>query len=200
MADHASRAHSRFAASAAERWILCPGSIALCDGAPELESPYSKEGTLAHEWLEYKLCGGAKPKQDATPEMLEAIAEFKKIVKEFVVFPATGIIEKQVFFASNNDVGGTLDYGMYNEVLKTLWIIDFKYGAGVFVNAKGNKQTRVYAQGGIDTYGWNPEKIIIIIVIIIIIYISHKIFTTIIFSIYKYKIKIRFNRFHFYFR
>jgi hypothetical protein len=163
---HAARSHKRFAASSAERWMACPGSIRLCDGLPETTSAYAAEGTLAHEWLQYKMVGGRKPDQDATPEMLEAVEEFKAIIKrevlkgpEWVENIVASIVEKQVAFSSNSDVGGTMDYAACISEIETAWFFDFKYGAGVPVDVIDNKQLRIYAQATIDTYGWNPATI-----------------------------------------
>lgn len=41
-------AHSSLGASAAERWLNCPGSIAMSKGMPNKSSIYAMEGTAAH--------------------------------------------------------------------------------------------------------------------------------------------------------
>ena len=52
--------HSRYAASAASRWLACPGSVLLVTKSPEqAESKYAKEGTLAHACLEAMLVSQA---------------------------------------------------------------------------------------------------------------------------------------------
>ncbi len=162
MADHASRSHKKFAASAAERWWNCPGSIRLCDGVEEKPSPYAEEGTRAHEWLELKLVGGSVPKHEPTDEMLDAIDVFKAEVKAIPPGHWRQIVEKQVVVkgtAAGDDIGGTADFAVYREDLRKLWLIDFKFGAGVAVEAKGNIQLRNYDLGLIDTYGWAPIEV-----------------------------------------
>ena len=48
--------HARCSASAAHRWINCPGSIALSDQCPDPgSSSYADEGTIAHSLAELKL-------------------------------------------------------------------------------------------------------------------------------------------------
>ena len=48
--------HARCSASAAYRWINCPGSVALSDQCPDPgTSSYADEGTLAHSLAELKL-------------------------------------------------------------------------------------------------------------------------------------------------
>lgn len=51
--EHEKREHAVCAASAAERWLNCPGSIKLSQRLPdEPRSPYALEGTRAHELAE----------------------------------------------------------------------------------------------------------------------------------------------------
>ena len=48
--------HARCSASAAYRWINCPGSVALSDQCPDPgSSSYADEGTVAHNLAELKL-------------------------------------------------------------------------------------------------------------------------------------------------
>lgn len=50
------RKHARCSASAAYRWINCPGSVALSDQCPDPgSSSYADEGTVAHNLAELKL-------------------------------------------------------------------------------------------------------------------------------------------------
>ena len=55
MGKKAERAHALLSASSAKKWIHCPPSARLEDSLPEEESPYAKEGTLAHAICELKL-------------------------------------------------------------------------------------------------------------------------------------------------
>lgn len=41
-------AHAKLSPSSAERWMRCPGSVALCDGLPDTSSSFADEGTAAH--------------------------------------------------------------------------------------------------------------------------------------------------------
>lgn len=53
-------AHSRFAPSAAARWIACPGSIPLSEKVAERpRSKYADEGTIAHAVLDHCLRDGS---------------------------------------------------------------------------------------------------------------------------------------------
>lgn len=42
-------AHAQLSPSSAERWMTCPGSVALSKGAPDDSSSFADEGTDAHE-------------------------------------------------------------------------------------------------------------------------------------------------------
>lgn len=42
-------AHAQLSPSSAERWITCPGSVALCRNLPDSSSSYADEGTAAHD-------------------------------------------------------------------------------------------------------------------------------------------------------
>lgn len=54
--NHSERAHALCSASGAERWLNCPGSVALCLKVPEgAPSPYALEGTKFHELCEKML-------------------------------------------------------------------------------------------------------------------------------------------------
>lgn len=59
--------HAKLPPSSAERWINCPGSVALSAQLPPPgSSPYADEGTLAHAVAELKLrrnIGEITPKQ-----------------------------------------------------------------------------------------------------------------------------------------
>ena len=161
MTDHAARSHKRFAASAAERWFNCPGSMRLCDRIEERPSKYAEEGTRAHEWLQFKLIGGAKPVHEFTAEIEDAVAVFKEEAKK-IPGPINMIVEQQASVrgtAAGDDVGGTADFGAFNPELRKMWLLDFKFGAGIAVEATNNKQLRSYDLSLMDTYGWNPIEI-----------------------------------------
>ena len=47
--------HALLSASAAERWMNCPGSVAATKDLPSSTSVYAEEGTLAHSLCELKV-------------------------------------------------------------------------------------------------------------------------------------------------
>ena len=158
MTDHASRSHKRFAASAAERWFNCPGSVALCDGLPEQRSIYAEEGTRAHEVLETILLSSTGTALAPSPEIAEAVqVAVDYVAARRAAHPNLKIwIEQQVtpeVLAAPGDVGGTSDIILYYPDEFLLEVVDYKHGAGVAVEAKGNKQMRTYADGAWNGFG-----------------------------------------------
>ena len=54
----APKKHANLGASKAERWMNCPGSVALEADLPNTSSEYAREGTAAHEVAEQCLLSG----------------------------------------------------------------------------------------------------------------------------------------------
>jgi hypothetical protein len=154
--------HSPLGASSAERWVACPGSIALLGkfSMPETDEPdYAREGTAAHELLAKCLMEDLEPweflgqsfhETEATSEMTDAVqiavdhvrSLITPIAKTFFEYPISSPIHPQFY--------GTLDVGIvYDSIIH---IVDFKYGKGIVVEADHNKQLMYYAYGLVQHY------------------------------------------------
>lgn len=161
----APKKHSKFSASASERWLNCPGSVALNEKIPpQPESKYAAEGTLAHEFLEHLLKTG-KWNKNGTNEMREHV-DFAHlwILKEQNRLGADLLTETRVSLAHvHPEAFGTLDAALV-ELFGELVVIDFKYGAGVPVEAEENTQMIYYALGLAHEHGWNFETVRLAIV------------------------------------
>ena len=142
--------HARLSASAAERWLHCFGSVnaiaALLEGPP---SPAAAEGTLAHDIAAKLLTEGWNA--SLVPEdMHDGIAFYfdtckeKTLEKRWVELDLTPALSEW-----DSDLGGTADFATYSPTKKLLRVMDFKYGAGMFVSADDNKQLKVYALGAL---------------------------------------------------
>lgn len=59
---------------------------------------------------------------------------------------------------------GTSDYVLWAPRTKTLYVVDYKHGAGKPVNVNGNPQLRYYAVGALMTLKYPAEKVVITIV------------------------------------
>lgn len=158
------RAHSKFSASGSERWLNCAASVELEEKAPPSpDTPWSKEGTKAHELLELLLKNrnGQFVRKDYPTEMTFhcqktakwIFNEHKKLVDSVL------LVEKRVY---NNEIHpemfGTCD-AIVAQYMGTLHIIDFKYGAGHLVSPIKNTQMIQYALAVAEAYDWKFERV-----------------------------------------
>ncbi|MBB3980131.1 hypothetical protein GGQ64_005378 [Rhizobium azooxidifex] len=58
---HTERKHATLAPSAAHRWMVCPGSIAMEQPFPNVSSSYAAQGTAAHELAGWCLANDEQP-------------------------------------------------------------------------------------------------------------------------------------------
>lgn len=169
--------HALLSASAAERWMNCPGSVAATKDLPNKPSVYADEGTLAHSLCELKvrkLFGIPEPMKRSVwtrewnkikadplyqPEMENCsdtyIEHIQSVVMSFPVRPFIAV-EQQVSFDEYVPEGfGTSDcIVVYGDELH---IIDYKHGQGVPVSAVDNKQLKLYALGAyLYFHTWFP--------------------------------------------
>jgi hypothetical protein len=148
----------------------CPGSVALSDGMPSKASDYAIQGTAAHAVLEqcqrlelspWDFVGefvqvvedDAQHEVEVTEEMAEAVSVFLEHIEGL---PAeSAMIEKSMASQEFPGLQGTADY--LNPVGKgkrsTLYLKDYKHGAGVAVSAEGNKQLLTYAVLAFEALG-----------------------------------------------
>lgn len=162
--------HAMLSPSSANRWIHCPPSAKINAEAPQKDTPYTREGTLAHSVCELKarkhFLTGIGPRKFAaamakfrademwaddmdgyTDEYLEAL---KDIAATFAEMPYVAL-EQRVDFSGYVPEGfGTADCIMIGG--EVLHIVDFKYGKGVDVSAEDNPQLKLYAMGAIEQY------------------------------------------------
>jgi hypothetical protein len=171
MSGHKVRKHSKFSASGSERWLNCAASVELEEGLPSKDSPWSLEGTEAHEVLEvlwkmlylksfhkyWKLV-----QADKDPMIFNALKMIRKVleVKKTLADPEL-LIEKRV---SNEDIHpemfGTVDVALV-ELFGTLHVFDYKYGQGHIVSPDKNTQMIQYGLGLLEEYDWQFEKVVL---------------------------------------
>lgn len=159
------KVHSEHGASGAYRWLACPGSVSMSRGIPDKTSPYAVEGTAAHELAELALL----KKRDADfwigtkLEGVEVTQEMADAVQVYVDYIVTKLrdgddlrIEQRIKLDKLNPARpmfGTADCVIYRESEKHLYVIDYKHGAGVPVDAVDNPQLRYYALGALLSLG-----------------------------------------------
>lgn len=144
-------AHARLSASAAHRWVPCPGSIKLCSGLPDTSSAHAEEGTRAHE-LAAALLLGHTPDVLGSAEMLGHVQTYVGYCRSQTAPGDVREVEMDLtpgLRKLDPDCGGTADFVRYRPKTGNLLVADFKYGQGVFVAVENNPQLMLYALGAL---------------------------------------------------
>lgn len=166
------KAHAKFSASGSERWLKCPGSIALSKNAPpQVESKYATEGTLAHECLELMLTAPdpikipAKFDDDMVNHAISAAQWIKEQAGDDMLLAETRV-DTSPFTCEGQF--GTVDAAIVREFGK-LTVIDYKYGSGILrepggEDGKGDSQLIMYALGLSYQYHHNFSEVELVII------------------------------------
>jgi hypothetical protein len=155
--------HAKLSASAAERWMTCPGSVALTAQHGGTSSEPAAEGTFAHHIAAVCLAENRDPAEwlgnktvidgftiECNQEMVDGVNLYLATVREDRHPGDVEQIELSLtpaLVTLHPDLGGTADFVRYRPSTKSLCVTDFKYGAGVLVDVVDNKQLKVYALG-----------------------------------------------------
>jgi len=167
-------AHALLSPSGASRWLSCPPSARLEAKYPNSESEAAAEGTLAHSLGELHLLRylSAIDKKDFEKihDQIKASKFYNESMVDYVDSYVAYAVEtyeaakaadpttvmsvelKLNLTAYVPEAFGTGDVVIASE--GTLHIIDLKYGKGVRVECKGNKQMRLYALGALGDYDY----------------------------------------------
>lgn len=173
--------HARLSASSAERWLNCAGSVNLIASLPAAPGTTfaAAQGTYAHSIAADCLRNESTPPMaflgqkavvegheiECDEEMVEGVQLYLDTVLGLEL--ALAWVEPVLYAGLeqlHSDFGGTADYVTYDPVQKLLRVVDFKYGAGVFVSADDNKQLKQYALGALLTLGANAHVVEVYIV------------------------------------
>ncbi|MEF2156381.1 DUF2800 domain-containing protein [Luteimonas sp. FXH3W] len=145
--------HSLFSASAAERWLACPGTIHLCKDIPDRKSAAAEEGSRLHTLAEHCLRNDDDPKLGVLFQGSAVTAEHVDWVQTYLdhVRSLGGhlLIEQKINYATPLGLDHQLAFGTCDAVRLDgthLHIIDAKFGRGP-VSAMRNKQLTLYAAG-----------------------------------------------------
>lgn len=159
-------AHARGSASAAHRWLICAGSL---DGPSSPPTVHSATGTFAHDIAARCLQGQGDPsdflllkgKVDGfdvvcDQEMVEGVQLYVDTMAEDtqpgdIVHVEMPLLE--ALQSIDKDLGGTADRVRYRPSTRHLKVTDFKYGAGVYVEAANSAQCKMYALGAMIAIG-----------------------------------------------
>ena len=156
--------HAKLSPSAAHRWMKCTASPAFEARFPDVSSAAADEGTFAHSIAERCLRDGNKSAMEylrttsdcgrftCDEEMARAVDDYLDVVRLYEdVAGAPAEIEQQVKLT--DEVWGTADALILSADGLHIYVIDYKHGAGVFVNAEGNAQLQTYGAAALQTIG-----------------------------------------------
>lgn len=161
-------AHSRIGASAMHRWAVCPASVRQLEGYTQPSSVYADEGTRAHELaasILLAMIAGKKFERpaDLDDDFWDAVQVYVDYVwAEYNYFDRKRknaertllLIEHQCDLSSiYPGAFGTADAIVYHPWTKILHVVDYKHGAGTYVEVANNKQLRYYALGALIELG-----------------------------------------------
>lgn len=170
-------AHSRIGASSAKRWWKCPGSVRLSANVPNTSSAAAREGTAAHSlgeeclnerWRDAASLIGEVYEVEGegivvTDEMAAAVQVYIDEVKKWAGKDADAVLHVESRFhlvEFHDDLFGTNDVCIWLPTLRLLVVLDYKHGAGRYVEARGNLQTRYYALGALMKYGYPAATVL----------------------------------------
>lgn len=161
--------HSERGPSTAHRWRVCPGSVELSRGIPNVAGMDAAMGTVFHDYAAMCLEFDADPQEFVGEKMLvkpHGWVEFDQtmanhmlngldILWALMAEPgAKWIIEERV--PLDNWIGpdefGTTDCMIVNPVAWKIVVWDWKYGAGVPVDPFKNDQAILYFLGAWDAF------------------------------------------------
>ena len=153
--QHAKRKHSRLAPSKASVWTVCTASPILEqeneDQIVERSSKWADEGTQAHEVADC-LMRGQKVPHWATREMMDHGNGYKRFCASLhpLGMIEAGNVEMEVPLFYLPEDNGHVDYILLLPDENEIHVVDYKYGAGVTVNAYQSKQMTIYARSAIE--------------------------------------------------
>jgi hypothetical protein len=147
-------AHARLSASAAHRWIPCPGSVNLSAPIPDRSSPDAADGTRAHDLAAAMLLAhrGKVNTAEYSEEMVGHVVTYVDYCQSQTQPGDLTMVEVDLtpgLKQLDQDCGGTTDFARYRPKTQHLLVVDFKYGAGVFVPVENNPQLMLYALGAL---------------------------------------------------
>lgn len=168
------KGHATLGPSAAHRWLVCTGSVALAEHAPpEGLSPHAEEGTAAHAMAEYearyRLDRGDPDAREAAyaaaqarwrnrwggqydeDDMRQHVNAYVDAVEEaYDTTPGSVALLEQRMETGIPGCWGTGDAVIIGP--DSIHVLDLKYGRGVPVDAASNPQLRLYALGALNTF------------------------------------------------
>lgn len=163
-----SNTHSLLSPGNASRWMECTPSAVFESSFKKSESHYADEGTLAHKLSELMVnnyfnlmpkvlykheVGLIKKHKFYTQEMLEHCNDLLLLISDMYADMTAEVIHVELKLDLTKFIpegSGRVDFALISPTKVS--IIDLKYGKGIRVDAKENKQQMLYALGILELY------------------------------------------------
>lgn len=166
-----SAAHSKYSASASDRWLACPGSVVLSAGKSSKASIHAARGTVAHTLLEWCLTQGlAEPHAEwvgavhevdgfeieVDDELIDnvkwALGHIAEITAGCDIVQSETRVNYAHWLGVPTDEGfGTSDVIAVRSADRELLVADYKNGRKA-VDAVDNTQMMLYAAGALTQF------------------------------------------------
>ncbi len=149
--------HSALGASSSERWMNCPGSVALtrvvrASGEFAEDDPdYRRDGTEAHALAAYCLTHGVDAWEPPIEDFLSLTDDMMAAVQTYLDFTRTlqgryRHVELRLHRPEFHELAyGTLDFAAIQVSQDAADFVDYKHGEGIVVEVEGNPQLQYYA-------------------------------------------------------
>ena len=149
------REHAVLSPSGAERWTLCPASVAEEGGLPDVSSEYAEKGTRLHKIAAEILVSGRSPQWETLGEEdRNALSEYTGLLS-LLARGRPVLVEQRLpidHITLEDNAKGTADAIVLYEDEKAIGISDLKTGKGHKVFAEGNLQLVIYALAALREY------------------------------------------------
>jgi len=161
---HKDRAHSAVGGSSAKRVLNCTASVNLCAQYPNVETEFAAKGTALHEAIDLIFQGKTRDDRDVVGLKFNGFTitedDYEQAIRPALEMwdaldKELGGIEyfneKRVVFPEIDGAFGTVDMVGKAKDRSIVW--DWKFGAGVAVEAEENAQLMYYAYAAASTPG-----------------------------------------------
>lgn len=163
--------HAKISPSGAERWSICPGSVAMCADIPNRSSTFARDGSCAHHFADLVLRDAVQGDEWLPRDAMEYVGQTVEIDGHTMTFtkalaegvnhyvekvgeiwaPGRSLISERrvhIDHLTGEQGGmGTSDCTIVDPATRSVYVIDLKMGYGVRVDADRNRQLTMYASG-----------------------------------------------------
>lgn len=151
------RQHAVLSPSKASRWMACPGSWVLENAYKDDDqgSDYAAEGTRLHGYVSRLLQAAADStvldaslgaEDQDNQDAVQFCLDFARSLQ--ADHPGSSLVETSIAidaWTKEKGAKGSVDFAHYTD--SDLWVVDWKFGRGVRVNAERNPQISLYGLG-----------------------------------------------------